>query len=72
MFGGVRSAGDGDSMEESNDICVAGRGITGHSDLRRSTGGGGGVRVSRSGAGGSTRIFGCLLLRLLLLQFAAF
>jgi len=69
-------AGDRDSVEESNDICVTGRavgrGITGYSDLRRSTGRRSGVRVPRSGTGGSIRILGCLLLRLLLLQFAAF
>jgi len=73
MFG---RAGNCDSMEESNDICITGRavgrGITGYSDLRCSTGRRSRVRVTRSGTRGSIRILGCLLLHLLLLQFAAF
>jgi len=76
MFDGMRSAGDGDSVEESNNVHVTGRatgrGIAGYSDLRRSAGRGGGVRVPGSRTGGSARVLGCLLLCLLLLQFAAF
>ena len=76
MFGGMRSVGDSNSMEELNNICITGRavgrGITGYSNLCPSARREGGVRVPRSRTGGSTRVLGCLLLCLLLLQFVAF